>query len=377
MKGAGAESWKYTNLAPAHSVAWEAPDRGAPAIPPAPHPVCGRLVFHNGFFVENACILPKGIRFTQDIHRPIPTEKDAPDSFIADMNAAHRQDSLTLTVSAGTGAPDPLEIVFLAQGEVPLRLAPHLSIVCESGASLALVERHEGAGPTFSAICIFLDLRAGARVDHVRIQGAADTAYLLETTHINIDSGASYTGFYYTDGARLSRHQVCATLGGPQAQAQIGAVALLRATQTGDLTTTIRHAGPGARSTQSVRTVVGGRARGIYQGRIEVAPGADGTDARQQSRALLLSEGAEMDTKPELDILADDVKCTHGAATGSLDAGALFYLRSRGIPEIQARGLLIEGFVSALLDESPEQAAHAEIRARMERWLGAGKETGS
>lgn len=379
MKKAGvAESWKYTNLAPVEAVAWEAPARSsaAPIIESAPYPVCGRIVFHNGFLIESAGFLPDGAHLSQDSHKDIHRGFDFPDSRkdgtsrIIDMNMEYFQDGATLTIEAGVTLSAPIEIVFLAESERPVRLAPRLAVLCEADSSVTLVERHVGAGVTLSAVRVFIEMKESVRVEHVRLESAANEAILLQTTEIVLEKCAHYRGFHYADGGRLSRNQISATLAGPEAEFQIAAVALLRGARTGDLTSFVHHAGPGARSSQQVRTVLDGPARGVYQGKISVAPGADGTDARQNSRALLLSEGAEMDTKPELEILADDVKCAHGAATGALDPEVLFYLRSRGIPESRARALLVSGFVSELLDFVSFDGVRDEIAARIEKWMG-------
>lgn len=217
-----------------------------------------------------------------------------------------------------------------------------------------------------------ISVDSASRMEHVRLQSASQESILLSVLNIELASKATYRGLHYTDGARVSRHQIEATLNGPEARFDLESLTLLRSEQVGDLTTVIRHAGPGGRSSQQVRSVLDGQSRGVFQGRVEVAPGADGTDARQSSRALILSEGAEMDTKPELEILADDVKCTHGAATGSLDPQALFYLRTRGIYENQARALLVQGFAGALLADLPFEDIRREIDARRSRWLDQG-----
>lgn len=373
MKNTGiAESWKYTNLALVEAVVWDTPVRPAvpPDIRPALFPLCGRVVFHNGFVVESACFFPDGVRFSQDTHRDIHRASSSEDPRIADMNTEYLQDSATLIVSAGVVLSAPIELVFLAECDNPVRLAPRLSVVCEAGASAVFVERHRGTGQALSAVRVFIAIEEGGRAGHVRLEKAANDAILLETMDIALKKNAQYQAFFYAGGGCLTRNQISATLAGPEADLRIAAVSLLRGGRTGDLTSFIRHVGPGARSSQNVRTVLDGPARGVYQGKISVDPGADGTDARQQSRALLLSEGAEMDTRPELEILADDVKCAHGAATGVLDPEALFYLRTRGIPEDRARALLVTGFVSELLDSVPFESIRDEIAARIEEWMG-------
>lgn len=361
-----AESWKYTNLAPIEAVAWGAPVRAAmPEVAETPFPICGRVVFHNGFFVESVSFLPSGVHFTRNLHR-----HDFPeDSRIAEMNAAHRQDGVALKVIPGVALAPPLEILFLSEGETPVRLAPFLFIDCGEETSLSLIERHEGAGCVLGNVRVGIGLDSGARLDHIRLQNTAGEANILESLELSIGKGASCHSFLYSDGAALSRCQITATLAGPEAEFNLNSIMLARGQKVMDLTTLLRHAAPRARSSQQVRTVLDGPACGVYQGKIVVDRGADGTDARQQSRALLLSEGAEMDTKPELEILADDVKCTHGAATGAIDPLALFYLRTRSIPEKEARALLVRAFVAELSETLPSGAVREAVEARIARWM--------
>lgn len=368
MTAAVPESWKYTDIRSLEAMAWGVPERlssrSSLSLSSLPH--CGRVVFHNGYFRENESFLPAGMHFTPFMHSRPPLS----DPRIAALNAAHRQDRVGVSVEAGARFDRPLEILCVADAPAPQRSAPQLEISCGPGALLAIVERQTGTGTSLGVPCFFLNISAGAHLRHIRVQQAAEDAYLLASLEIDIEKSGRYSGFLYSVGGALSRLQVAASLAGPGADLRIDALNLARGKKTLDLTTSIRHEGPGARSFQQVHSVLEGPVRGVYQGCIHVAPGADGTDARQQSRALLLSEGAEMDTKPELEILADDVKCTHGAATGSLDAEALFYLRSRGLPEKEARGLLVRGFVSEILEQLPEPDLRNDIEAHIAQWMG-------
>ncbi len=379
MRGGVLESWKYTSLACAESVSWGLARRkdalGLREVP-CLFQTCGRIVFHNGFFVESASEFPEGVRWTRTDRGPLPHSSGpselVPDSVIMDLNGAYGQDALTVTVEGGVCYEVPLEVIFVNRTSDPIRIAPRVDFVCQTGAAVSLVERHEGQGAIFGAVRVGISVDSAARMEHVRLQSASQESILLSVLNIELASKATYLGRHYTDGARVSRHQIEATLNGLDACFDLESLTLLRSEQVGDLTTVIRHAGPGGRSSQQVRSVLDGQSRGVFQGRVVVAPGADGTDARQSSRALILSKGAEMDTKPELEILADDVKCTHGAATGSLDPQALFYLRTRGIPENQARTLLVEGFAGALLADLPFEDIKREIDARRSRWLDQG-----
>jgi Fe-S cluster assembly protein SufD len=190
----------------------------------------------------------------------------------------------------------------------------------------------------------------------------------LARTHVVIEEGAYYDNFALIKSGKLVRNEIEAKLVGKLAQCTLNAVMLLRGATHADTTTHILHQAPDGTSRQTCKCVVTDKARGVFQGKITVAEGAQKTDAQQLSRALLLSDQAEMDAKPELKIYADDVKCSHGASIGALDEDALFYLRARGLNENEARALLIRGFAGEILDEiqMPEWRDYA--RAQTEAW---------
>jgi Fe-S cluster assembly protein SufD len=159
-----------------------------------------------------------------------------------------------------------------------------------------------------------------------------------------------------------------ARLAGPHAVAHLNGAQLLTGAQHADFTSVVRHVAPHGTSRQTVKNVLAGRARGVFQGRIEVAREAQKTDGYQMNRALLLSPDAEIDTKPELEIFADDVKCSHGATVGELDTNQLFYLRSRGIPDDQARSILIRAFLAEALDAVTHPMVRTVLEETIERW---------
>ena len=163
------------------------------------------------------------------------------------------------------------------------------------------------------------------------------SAYHLATLYTSIAAGGTYDGFTLVLGGRLARTEIHTELTGPGAVAHLNAAQLLGGVQHADITSVVRHAAPHGTSRQTVKNVLAGRSRGVFQGRIEVARHAQKTDGYQMNQALLLSPEAEIDSKPELEIFADDVKCSHGATVGELDPEQLFYLRSRGIPAADAR----------------------------------------
>ena len=181
--------------------------------------------------------------------------------------------------------------------------------------------------------------------------------------------GAFYDNFTLIKGGRLTRNEIEVMLAGKLAQCTLNGAMLLRGHEHADTTTRITHAAPHGTSRELYKTVLAEQSHGVFQGKIIVAEGAQKTDGHQLSRALLLSDQAEMSAKPELEIYADDVKCSHGSTVGDLDASALFYLRARGLSEAEARRLLIQAFVGEIIDEIHMTEWREVCRAEVEEWL--------
>jgi len=181
--------------------------------------------------------------------------------------------------------------------------------------------------------------------------------------------GSSHKTQLRAMNATPQESEIDVSLEGEEAQATLNGIMLSRDKEHADTTTRITHKAPRCASRQVYKTVLDGKSRGVFQGKIAVAKDAQKSDGYQLSRALLLSDQAEMDARPELEILADDVQCSHGNTIGDLDENALFYLRSRGLPEEQARALLIEGFVSEMLDELPVEAWRETFRREVEEGM--------
>ena len=244
----------------------------------------------------------------------------------------------------------PLKVDFTGPGHVRGLL------VLEEGASLTLVE---GVGVTdFRNVGFEIVLGEKASLEHVRISPNAADAVLVEEVTVHIAAGGRYRGHFTGFGSKLARMELEIALEGEGAQAHLSGVSVLDARAHNDVTTHVIHRHGNTNSTQLFKHVAAGQARAIYQGKVTVAKGADGSDSSQTAKALLLGDQAEADLKPELEIFADDVKCAHGAAVGDLDAESLFYLRARGIPESQARGLLLQAF----LEDAVAQIEHADQR---------------
>jgi len=234
-------------------------------------------------------------------------------------------------------------------------------IVLEDGASLSYVETVPGGLEGLQNIGLEVRVGENAHFTHARTALASVKAVQIADIAATVARNGSYRLYSGAFGAELSRLELKLSLDGEGAEAHLAGVGVLADGTHADVTTHIVHAAGNTRSTQLFKNVAGGKSRVIYQGKITVAKGANGSDSRQTAKALLLGPRAEADLKPELEIFADDVKCAHGAAVGDLDADSMFYLRARGIPEHEARNLLIRAF----LEEAVSEIGNDDVRAAL------------
>lgn len=250
-------------------------------------------------------------------------------------------------VPKGAVIGGPLKLDFTGPGHVRALL------VLEEGSSLTLLEGvgQKGMESDFRNVGFEIVIGTGASLEHVRISPEAGENVLVEEIVVLMAARARYRAHFAGFGSKLSRMELEIALEGTGAQAHLSGVSVLDGKRHSDVTTHVIHRHGDTTSSQLFKHVAGGAARAIYQGKVTVAKGADGSDSVQTAKALLLGESAEADLKPELEIFADDVKCAHGAAVGDLDADSLFYLRARGIPEAEARGLLLHAFLEDAVAE--------------------------
>jgi Fe-S cluster assembly protein SufD len=352
------EAWRYTDLRALAAISFgETPVAPAPVLPELDLP---RMVFLNGVFNQ-------GLSSDLPYARGFAAVAEGSAEPLALINAEHARQGVTLEIPAGVDA-GALLLISQAGGDAPFAFHPRHRITLGAGARLTIIEIAKGEGVYWHNPVTDIVLGAGATLAHTRLQDESLEAFHLATIRVRIAEAATYEGFTATIGARLSRTEMHAALNGPTALAHLNAAQLLAGSQHGDFTSVVRHAAPNCASRQTVKSVLAGNARGVFQGRVEVAQVAQKTDGYQMSQALLLSPGAEMDIKPELEIFADDVKCSHGATIGALDEEQVFYLRSRGIPEAQARAMLVRAFLEEALAPVAQEQAKALLEAAIETW---------
>jgi Fe-S cluster assembly protein SufD len=299
--------------------------------------------------------------------------KLAPSSDVAvALNTALMGDGAVIRIGAGATIERPLHLIFAAS-EKPAASFVRSLVVVEKGARVMLIESHEGPAGSEYQVNAALELFVGdeAHVDHVKIIGEGADALHVSTLAAAIGARARFNTFTFAAGGAVVRNQLFLKFDGEQTVANIGGATLLKGRQHADTTLVADHAARGCQSREMFKSVLDDDAHGVFQGRIIVRQGAQQTDAKMMTRALLLSDRAEADNKPELEIFADDVQCGHGATAGALDEELKFYLMARGIPASEAEALLIQAF----LGEAVEGIEHAGLReALMEQvvaWLKA------
>jgi Fe-S cluster assembly protein SufD len=237
-----------------------------------------------------------------------------------------------------------------------------------AGAALTLIEV-SAAEAGLSSLLIEAELAPGACLTRLTLQEGGPGAIDLCRADIRVAEGASYAATGLAFGGRFARAETVVTMAGEGARCALNGAYLLDGARHADATTRVIHAAPGGQTRELFKGAAAGKARGVFQGKILVERAAQNTDARQNHHALLLSEGAEIDAKPELEIYADAVSCAHGNTVGALDDGALFYARARGIPEADARAMLVHAFIAEVFDAVEEEAARDWMAGLAGAWL--------
>jgi Fe-S cluster assembly protein SufD len=367
------EEWKYTSLAPLAAMPLdltaddpgEAPTEEALA-PFLIGPTAGnRLVFVNGRYVAKLSTvrslpaegyvgsLAEALITDEVMVRPYLAAgaEQSGDAF-GTLNAAFWSDGAFVRIPAGASVEEPIHLLFLATArEAPHAEHPRSLIVLERDSRLALIESYVGLGASayLTNAVTEVVLRPGTDLDHHRIVLESREAVHVGQTGVRAERDSRFASCTVAFGGRLVRNNVSAVLGAEGAECRLSGLLVVGGEQHMDIHTLIDHVAPRATSRQLYKGVLDGTARGVFSGRVVVRPGASGTDAHQTNKNLLLSDRVEVDSKPQLEIFADDVKCSHGAADGQLAADAIFYLKSRGLDEATARTLLTRGFANEVL----------------------------
>jgi Fe-S cluster assembly protein SufD len=385
------EAWKYTDLAAALESVLEpaTPYRGTGGERDAAHdPFAGinamRVTLINGFLhfiggsplaeeIDVVDLAEISARTPEWVKQHLGARAAEADQTLGAASLALMRGGLAIRVRSGTAKPLlPLHLRCVSAGRgQPLMSHTRILLVLEEGAALDLYESHGGWSEeqVLTNLGFEIVLKRGARLNHVRLQEEPASVLHVASVGADLSKSAYYRALLVTLGARLSRLDMNVRLSEPGAEAIIHSVTALGEEAHGDITTVLDHASPHTNSRQLFKSVLDGRARAVSQGRVIVRQGAVKADSHQLFKSLLLSPRAEADAKPELEIYADDVQCGHGTAIGALDADALFYLRSRGIPENEARALLVRAFLEDAIGDFAEETVHDALWQRIDTIL--------
>ncbi len=372
LPGPREEAWRFTSLRKLAEQSFHEPLTPvadcAALLARLPRIDSPRLVFVDGRFRDDLSHVPTqaGVRVGTPAFGTLA--KPEQDRLVA-LNTMLAEDGAEISVAAGVDA-GMLLLVSLATDLHGRAVAfhPRHSVSLAAGSRLTLLDIGIGDGVYLHNPVMTAVVAQDAALTHLRIQNESGKAFVLSTLYADVAEGGTYDSFTLAVGGRLSRAEIHARLGGAHAIAHLNAAQTLAGSQHADFTTIVSHDAPNCASRQTVKTVLAGAARGVFQGKIEVARIAQKTDGYQMNQALLLSPDAEMDSKPQLEIYADDVKCSHGATVGAIDAEQFFYLRSRGVPEAEARQMLVRAFLAEALDPISNEAGRAAMEHAIDQW---------
>jgi Fe-S cluster assembly protein SufD len=288
------------------------------------------------------------------------------------LNAALMTGGVALRLGKGCSLDKPVHLIHLDGDGEAAGVVTRNVVVVEEGAALTLIETYAGSGSRLLQRNAVTDVQVGDKgaLDHIKLQREGEESVHLGTWRVKLGADANYRAFQFSLGAALSRNQLHVVFAGEGSSLNVSGALLMRDRQHCDTALLIEHNVPRCTSRELFKAVLDGEARGVFQGKIVVAPGAQKTDGKQMAQGLLLSETAEFDSKPELEIFADDVVCGHGSTSGRIDEDLLFYLEARGIPEAQARALLIQAFVGEAIELIENEELRAALRASSAEWLG-------
>lgn len=381
------EDWRFTNVAPIAKLPFKpvleapAPDLSRDALVEFPFAKLPgtRLVFVNGHFAADLSTTPgqaNGIKVgnlaaaltaesalvEKHLGRQVRTE----DNVFAALNNAFFQDGGFVYVPAGQSVPEPVQFLFINTiKDAGATTHPRNLVIAERDAKMTVIESYVSlaCAPTFTNAVTEFVLGDHAAVEHCKFQDESVEAFHIASLHSHLGHKVNFSSHSIATGARLSRNNLRTTLDGEHIEAVLNGVYLTNGDQLADHYMIVDHAKPNCASHEYFNGILAGKSKGVFHGRILVRPDAQKTDAKQTNKNLLLSDDASADTKPQLEIYADDVKCTHGATIGQLNDESIYYLRSRGIGLENARRMLIHAFAGEIIDRVKHDALREELDA--------------
>lgn len=381
------EEWKYTNVAPIARIDFKpfipagARDRGSDAKELASFGCAeaenSQLIFVNGMRrddLSSLTALSEGVvaidlsqaiandRYEELVRQHLARDADYIANGFTALNSAFITHGAFVYIPKGVTANQPIHLLFISDGSAMVSF-PRVLVVAEENSSATVIESYVSTKDVqyFTNAVVEVVLKAGARVEHYKVQRESVEAFHVATTVADLGSNASYDATTITFGAALSRHDINVTLDHEGAECWVDGLYLVTTNQHADTHSVIDHRKPHCTSHQLYKGILDGKSRAVFNGKVFVRHDAQKTDAMQTNKNLLLSNEARVDTKPQLEILADDVKCAHGAAVGQIDEDELFYLETRGIHHDLARNLLTYGFAEEVIGKIKVDSIRAQL----------------
>jgi Fe-S cluster assembly protein SufD len=381
------EEWKYTNVAPLTKLEFQSESEAIPARLTAddvaalgcPEAKGSELVFVNGVLrpeLSSLTDLPAGV-VAMDLRKAIGTESHHDlirehlargvdynaNGFVA-LNTAMLDGGAFVLIPKNTEVTKLISLLFIADGtEGNIASFPRVLVVAAENSKATLVETYvsAGSGISFTNAVVEIALQDGARLEHYKVQRESVTAFHVAATNASLGANSSYDSTAINFGAQLSRHDIAVKMPHEGSECWVDGLYVVSSGQHTDTHSVIDHQQPHCTSHQLYKGILDGKSRAVFNGKIFVRHGAQKTDAMQTNKNLLLSKEARVDTKPQLEILADDVKCAHGAAVGQIDEDEMFYLQTRGIHSELARNLLTYGFAEEVIGKIKIESIRAQL----------------
>ncbi len=350
------EDWRFTDLAPIAERSWRPAGYAmvSKAFVDGPMKSC-QIAFINGRFSPEHSAMPKGVTVETGLLEA-PPAKDL--AAFAALNAAFAVDQALIRIERALTTP--IHLLFIATGPGTANF-PRTTIVAEPGASAAIVESYVGGGGTLTDALTEIVVGTNASIDYHKLQREHTESYHVHALTVRQAASSRFSSHSIALGAAISRSEILAVLDGEGAECVLNGLYEVTGRQHADNHTSIVHAKPHTTSRELYKGILDGHSRAVFDGRIAVKPDAQKTSAMQTNKNLLLSADALVNTKPQLEIFANDVKCKHGATIGQLDRDMLFYIRSRGLGLEEARRLLVHAFASEIMDNIKVEAIRAQM----------------
>jgi len=335
------------------------------------------VVIYNGHYQKDISSIPNGVNLlsgSEYMERKNGNFNRANNSPFDLLNTAFTDSGMCIVLEKNTLVKSPIRILFISNGDRSIMVNPRVNVDIGESSSLTFIEQHVGdATSFFQNESVFITLGDNAQLNHVRIQSNSEFTQNISNLNVNQAADSQYEFFQLVDGSKLGRSDICVQLDGENAQCNINSLTLSKNNQHIDNNIIVNHNSAQTHSSQFVKSILFDTSTGVFNGRTVVHENAQKITAQQTNKNILLSKKAKMNANPQLEIYADDVKCSHGSTTGQIDEDALFYLQSRGINKQDAMELMVAGFANEVLDKIPhpeiKKAVYTEFTVKLNRLM--------